>query len=298
MAEGLSGTNVFTIAPGCADEKETSIVTPSGTKRCNLNQFLEYIWTADEKLREPKEPPISVSILSDLDFENKHKSPKSIEQISVNGLKTRIEGFADTNGKNAAGQTVRRYLTNEVDSAKLVDGASGWYDAVSKVGNPIGELAAMRAQGSFPTDSNMQKQIAAQVDAIIKNSGDTAEVLHELRMKDFELYRLQALREHTTLPIKTKKGGNTLGIAQVWDELDLDATIQAMKDADPNLNDEDARTQFATEQQKWLDGEWSSEGDKGKAGAHLAAVQSVDSARKGVCCGAGAGVTSVFGVTS
>lgn len=273
LAEGITKPTTYTIAPGCA--------AAHSVPRCNFNQFLEYIWTPDARTGEPATPPIKVNILDDFDGEPKSNG-KSFVDITPNSLKNRIESFHDDAAKSG-GNTVMRKITNEIASSRLVDGSTGWYDAMSKVTKPIGDLANMRAKGLISPVIDT----TGLVEKILKNGLDSAAVVRDLRMKDLEGFRLNSLRDPAkgNIPVKTVNGRRTLNIATPYKTLSAKETVQEIKTARGFTTDAQAEAVLDDVLRKWLNGDFATDpSKKDQPLAHMNAVNAVDTAEKACTC--------------
>ena len=185
----LADADQLTIAPGCGAAKGGK--RPQG--RCDFNQFCEYIWAPWKGDTQP----VGVDLIP---------KNKQFENIDFNRMAQRVLSAPQS-------------LTGAVNHERLVKGATSWFDALARVGDPIAPVDALRTQKAAevaqmlevikgpgaPTDPTEQaalrdkfkraKAELALLESIMNNGQKAAELIYQLRLGDHEYYRIREVEK-------------------------------------------------------------------------------------------------------
>ena len=122
--------------------------------RCTFNEFCEYIWKAKkgETITRP-----TVTVLGDAEV---------FWDVPISQLYNRIVIWKDP--------VTSFGITGATDSSRVVLGSTDYYNALSRVSGPIGDLANMDLSGD-------QQALANK---LVPNGRNSAQLLHDMRMQD------------------------------------------------------------------------------------------------------------------
>ncbi|EFQ99449.1 hypothetical protein MGYG_02460 [Nannizzia gypsea CBS 118893] len=193
-----------------AEEARTVAVGCSGSlpgKRCNLDEFLEYIW-------KPL-PTESATTAPKVDIVENLGKPK-FEDVAVSRLYTLIYTWKPKDS------TDKRHVTGNTDNLKLLPGSTDYYDCLSKITGPIGALDMAKA--TFPDGD--KKDLA---DKIVSKGKASAQLVYDFRLKDIEKHRKNFLKmQLMDGEVIYKQGRNVEGLLPGWKTLDAIATANAL----------------------------------------------------------------------
>ncbi|KAF4953092.1 hypothetical protein FGADI_6242 [Fusarium gaditjirri] len=215
----------YTVAPGCVGSRNNG--------RCSLDELLIHIWA---KKTDTDKPDIV--------------RPNSME------TSTKIIDVPDKTFNQFEGALNRaKFNTNfavdgNVDTAKLYPGATDYYDALSKMGRPIGALGAEIAKKKA---ENPNYKARAKVEKALKFGKSSAAYVFALRRKNMDGFRATFLRQKLSVPDAGLRGGfmpvftnidtaKTVGVGKEQTPesipaIDFDATISAYRNVVPNIED-------------------------------------------------------------
>ncbi|KAF3480460.1 uncharacterized protein GIQ15_05807 [Arthroderma uncinatum] len=185
-----------------ADGARTVAVGCRGTlpgNRCNLDEFLKYIWSP-----LPGESPTPPNPM-DLGYKKK----TNFEDITVKSLYNKIVKWRDPVDK--------RGITGNIDNTKLLPGSTDFYDCLARIARPIGMLGMT----TFPDDKT-KRDLAKK---IVDKGKMAAQTLYEFRLNDFDKHRISHLKDKLGEDnIIQKPGRDVVGLMPNWQTLDVDAT--------------------------------------------------------------------------
>lgn len=230
------------IAPGCRS-------TTSADGRCTFNEFVQYLWYPEEGQSERDRP--TVTVLGE---------GQIFEQVKIDTLLSQINAWQDKATKTG--------ITGRLDFERLIPGSATFYDAIAKIGGPLGQLAGLSLKG-------MPQKEARRVTRIVTNGQFCASYAYRLRFTRFESFRIPKLVQALGIEkgdLIMKAGDPKLG---GWKYLDAPETIKNIQVKLGGL--EQAKTKFfkAMDELKTVD-------DSAKE--HLFALEAVDSAQRGAGC--------------
>jgi hypothetical protein len=243
LAEEMMGQPAggWTIAADCGSTMHGS--RPG--KRCNFNQFLEFLWAPKEDVGDTTKPS-NINVLRDGEI---------FEQIPVNTMWQRVLGWTDA--------VTGHGITGNTDSKKLVYQATDFYDALGKVGKPIGEAEQFLDNGGAGSRN------------VVQRGKDSATLVFDLRYADMETYRRQTVGNTMRgygIDLSFENGRTTQPNEAAWQKIDAAATIRNNVAAHPDVA------------QKLYSAIKSYEEGTDRARNHWAAVTSAQRARVGCAC--------------
>lgn len=235
-------------------------------KRCTFEQFLEYIWAEGPSPADNVKPhvvnpgPIDPN---QPDPRHPNRLPnwlirpgEDFESVKVITVWQRVLSWKDT--------ATHGGLTGNVRSDLLVDKPIDWYDALGRVGDPIGSAEA---------HADMNDPRNAQ---IVQRGKALATLTFDLRFADMERYRIAAvqaaMKEHG-IKVEVTPGRTTMGANErPWDTIDAAETIARNEAAHA-----DVAQKLYEAIKSWEEGGEASRG-------HWAAVVAAQKARVGCAC--------------
>ena len=212
--------------------------------RCTLSQFLEYIWKEQVDIKDVTRPTVNIPGTD---------GPADINKLNIEQLFGKINSYRTSTGFG---------ITGNSDATRLI-GAADFYEGLSKIGRPIGN-----AMDKTPNPTKQQAKLFG-----LAKSAATA--VHQLRMKDMEIYRLgkngMASDRYLGLVPETKTASTGIRGQLDFKTLDSDATISKYEKDHPDIRDKltAAMAQFA---------------DNDKAKNHVKAIYAAISARSSCGC--------------
>jgi hypothetical protein len=140
-------------------------------------------------------------------------------------------------------------VNGNADTAKLYPGATDYYDALSKMGRPIGALGA---EIDKKKAENPNYRAKPKVNKALKWGKSCATYVFALRRKDMDGFRATFLRQKLSVPAGVRGGfmpvltnidtAKTEGVGKAATPvsipaIDFDATISAYRNVVPNIED-------------------------------------------------------------
>ncbi|KAF5674394.1 hypothetical protein FCIRC_7785 [Fusarium circinatum] len=210
----------YTVAPGCVGSRNG---------RCTLDELLLHIWAQ----RTDSNPPDIIK-------------PNSMEvSTGINDVPAR--SFNQFRGDLQTARFNTKFAVDgNVDTAKLYPGATDYYDALSKMGRPIGALGAEIAKKLTETPNYRAKP---KVKKALQWGKNSAALVFAFRRKDMDNYRATFLREKLSVPAGIRGGFmpvftniDTALMSRAKEPesipaIDFDATISTYRSTVPNIED-------------------------------------------------------------
>jgi len=164
-------------------------------------------------------------------------------------------------------------VTGKIDAAKLLPGAKGYYDALARVGNPLGEARDVYRALTVPEKIAFGNSKTKRWKRIILNGAESSSSLVDLRWKDQSTFRNAAVKkifetENRGETLELKPGRTSNKAVSAWETIDVAKTTQGRPDLVSSL--------------KYAIGQWA-ESDAATRN-HLMAINSAVSAEMGCGC--------------
>jgi len=207
LAEEIStAEGTFTVGAGCRGSRDGG--------RCTFNEFCEWIWKPQEdknqRIHDVTRPHVTIL-----------RAEEDFTQISINSLYNRVYQWYDP--RTGYG------VTGNVDADRVFDDATDYYDALGKIGGPIG-IAAAAADALDASDPRLKAW-----SKIVTNGKNSAMLLHDMRFQDVESYRRERVAQILGLELEFKPGRNTLKIPGHYNVIDADETIKRYIGTHPTI---------------------------------------------------------------
>ncbi|KAK3330049.1 hypothetical protein B0H66DRAFT_43776 [Apodospora peruviana] len=261
------------VAPDCGLK-----MTGDASKKCNLDQFLEFLWKKGPKnnKKDSERPKVNLQGI-DKDFSPDGKVDIKDLYNSIFSFRdeSHTETYVDKKDGLTKTRTVSLDIMTHLDAKNLYPSASDWYDAVAKVTTPLRELREK-------IDARPDKKPTDAEKKLLERADKAAELTVQLRWKDAENYRIKFFRE--SLPFgdaskadKRPPGLKTYNVKPIagsnYQRIDIKATkiyyMTNHKDVDIKKELKDLNRQH-----------WKKDINKD----HLRAIKSVEKARTAMLC--------------
>jgi hypothetical protein len=205
IAHEMDSTWDLTVATGC--------VSATAAGRCNLNEFLEYIWKPmTGKEIEADRPKVNIIF----DKDPKWEDSKNWEDFSISQQYNALGRFEYT---TAAGATNAKISGNS-DAEKLLRSGDTYYTALQDVGRSIAKLGEIADANSITDEKHPIRKI-------ITGGRNGAQLVQSLRWQEFDGFRRRWLSRNPIYAphIQTVPLPDTFGLQPNVRVLDMALTV-------------------------------------------------------------------------